>query len=651
MNGALTMAAPVQKAAPKPRQAATAKPRHTAGASLLLQHKCACGAGTSSATDKCDECHTKIVGLQTKLRVNEPGDAYEQEADRVADEVLARPAQPGVIAAPMRIQRFSGQLNEQADAAPASVDQVLTSPGRPLDSALQQDMEERFGHDFSRVRVHSGAAAEQSAQDVTAHAYTVGQNIVFGVGQFAPGTQEGRRLIAHELTHVVQQSGPDGHIGEFGRTSDTSRSGRELAHRTCPTVGRLQRAPAGPTPPVSSAYSGLAELEATMLQLFEKLAPETVATLTIHKTISIGWVSGEGIFDRVYTVSGNWINPDLQQAAEQMGLERWNPQPELVGERALIGAAADLEQLLINHAEAEGLTVEALAISRQVCEHCKLEIAHHNEGNVLVAEVKIPTKAIPPAPSEAQPTITKTPPAPPPGQPPQRGQTPPPQPSPKATAAPASAEPEPPTTTATTAAEGATFGARLARGARVVGGNVLLFAVQAFGTWLKGRFDELHIKYKIEQLQPTIMAEIKKRTDEIAQLQVNGSKAYGNVTIGILQIFAGGISQGQPDVSLYNIAITAREVKDRKASAPPPIGYTGFWYQKTEQTFSFEVKVFTDEELKELDSLSERYLADSRNLRMNPGSVELKEQRRITRNAIVEKFGRKVWLLELEATE
>jgi hypothetical protein len=67
-------------------------------------------------------------------------------------------------------------------------------------------MEQRFGHDFSRVRVHSGAAAEQSARDVNAHAYTVGHDMVFAGGRFAPGTHEGRRLIAHELTHVVQQS-------------------------------------------------------------------------------------------------------------------------------------------------------------------------------------------------------------------------------------------------------------------------------------------------------------------------------------------------------------------------------------------------------------------------------------------------------------
>ena len=71
-------------------------------------------------------------------------------------------------------------------------------------------MEPRFGHDFSRVQIYSGAAAEKSAREVNANAYTVGNDIVFGAGLFAPATQEGRQLIAHELTHVVQQSGSHG---------------------------------------------------------------------------------------------------------------------------------------------------------------------------------------------------------------------------------------------------------------------------------------------------------------------------------------------------------------------------------------------------------------------------------------------------------
>jgi len=169
----------------------------------LLQRKC--------AGDECAERQKKKrLGLQTKLMVNDPGDIYEQEADRIADQVMAAPVHPGVTGAPPRIQRFSGQSNGQMYAAPASVDSVLASPGMPLEPALRQVMGQRFGHDFSRVRVHFDEAAEQSAREVKANAYTVGHDMVFGAGRFVPGTHEGRRLIAHELTHVVQQSGADG---------------------------------------------------------------------------------------------------------------------------------------------------------------------------------------------------------------------------------------------------------------------------------------------------------------------------------------------------------------------------------------------------------------------------------------------------------
>ena len=184
--------------------------------------------------------------MQRKLAIGASNDPLEQEADRVADQVLAAPAQSAVGGAAPRIQRFTGQAKAGADTAPASVDRVLASSGRPLDPALQQDMGQRFGHDFSRVRVHSGSDAEQSARDVSANAYTVGRDIVFGAGRFAPETHEGRRLIAHELTHVVQQSGPDsiglgnnnGKRGQFfvnpGTSISISESSGETARHALP---------------------------------------------------------------------------------------------------------------------------------------------------------------------------------------------------------------------------------------------------------------------------------------------------------------------------------------------------------------------------------------------------------------------------------
>jgi len=177
----------------------------------LLQRKCACGNHTV-AGGECAVCAKNKTGLQRKLSIGASNDPLELEADRVADQVMAVPANSTVNAAPLRIQRYSGQASEGAGTAPApapapaSVDRVLANSGRPLEPTLRQDMESRFGHDFSQVRVHSGGAAEQSARDINANAYTVGNNIVFGADRFRPETNQGRRLVAHELTHVVQQT-------------------------------------------------------------------------------------------------------------------------------------------------------------------------------------------------------------------------------------------------------------------------------------------------------------------------------------------------------------------------------------------------------------------------------------------------------------
>src|SRR5262249_4954205 len=88
---------------------------------------------------------------------------------------------------------------------PPMVHEVLNSPGQSLDAGTRAFFEPRFGHDFSRVRVHTDAKAAESAQAVNAAAYTVGRDVVFGNSQYTPQTGTGQRLLAHELTHVIQQ--------------------------------------------------------------------------------------------------------------------------------------------------------------------------------------------------------------------------------------------------------------------------------------------------------------------------------------------------------------------------------------------------------------------------------------------------------------
>ena len=156
--------------------------------------------------------------VQAKLRVGSPGDQFEREADRVADQVMRMPASAATapVAAPRtsrkcaecgkeeKLQRKPAGSEPTAEA-PASVYEVLRLPGQPLDSAALAFMETRFGQDFSQVRVHTDRDAAESSRFMNAVAYTVGRDIVFGHGQYAPHTEPGRRLIAHELSHVVQQ--------------------------------------------------------------------------------------------------------------------------------------------------------------------------------------------------------------------------------------------------------------------------------------------------------------------------------------------------------------------------------------------------------------------------------------------------------------
>ena len=124
----------------------------------------------------------------------------------MADRVSRR---PWATNAPGHAAGTPGSVTGGNSSAPASVHEVLRAPGQPLDHATRAFMEPRFGHDFSMVRVHTGASAGQSAREVNAQAYTVGNAIVFGAGKFAPSTADGRRLLAHELTHVVQHGEGD----------------------------------------------------------------------------------------------------------------------------------------------------------------------------------------------------------------------------------------------------------------------------------------------------------------------------------------------------------------------------------------------------------------------------------------------------------
>lgn len=161
--------------------------------------------------------------------------AHEPARQRRGDDRLPR----------AEFRRAAVSDSPLAAEVPPIVQDVLRASGRPLDDATREFMEQRFGHDFSGVRVHTDGQGAAAARAEHARAYTVGQDIAFGTGHYAPGTGAGRELLAHELIHVVQQSGyPSGGdgstAGALGTVDALEQEARRIAPRATSGTGRLQ---------------------------------------------------------------------------------------------------------------------------------------------------------------------------------------------------------------------------------------------------------------------------------------------------------------------------------------------------------------------------------------------------------------------------
>jgi hypothetical protein len=142
--------------------------------------------------------HTNLP-IQPKLTVNTPGDRYEQEADAVSEQVVQGGGQ--------QVMRQTGAGAGMA-APPGFSDQLhAAGSGSALPEGTRRNMEQGFGADFSGVRIHTGEQAAQLNNSISARAFTLGSDIYFNQGAYAPHSAEGQRLLAHELTHTIQQSG------------------------------------------------------------------------------------------------------------------------------------------------------------------------------------------------------------------------------------------------------------------------------------------------------------------------------------------------------------------------------------------------------------------------------------------------------------
>ena len=191
----------------------------------------------------------RAATVQRKPTVSSPGDLFEREADDVAEKVmrLTEPVPTG--SAPVPIQRKCAECEDEekkpiqtkpspsahtgaaldADAAVRTAER----DGAPLSKEVRSYFEPRLGHDLSRVRVHADSNAAEAAREMRARAYTIGRNIVFASGEYAPATVNGKQLLAHELVHVIQQTG-----------GATARQSNAHSNSTRPAV--LQRQPQDP---------------------------------------------------------------------------------------------------------------------------------------------------------------------------------------------------------------------------------------------------------------------------------------------------------------------------------------------------------------------------------------------------------------------
>src|SRR5712692_6888931 len=235
-----------------------ASPIFISSVNSALQRKpsCACGGGCGRCQQEAHHSH-----IQTKLAISTPGDRYEQEADRVAEQVMRMTERHSATRSSVEAHQSTPLLQrkcaacgvEQADASPeeeqavqrkeivgdvprviAGVDEHINSlrgGGEPLPKSVRAFFEPRFNYDFGAVRMHTDSRAAAKAQEYKARAFTIGRDIAFGPGEYRPDTVTGQQLLAHELAHVVQQGG----------TAQTSATGvrvgqnvhRPLVQRAC----------------------------------------------------------------------------------------------------------------------------------------------------------------------------------------------------------------------------------------------------------------------------------------------------------------------------------------------------------------------------------------------------------------------------------
>jgi hypothetical protein len=268
------------------------------------------------------------------MEISEPGDKYEQEANQVADQVLSGSIPPqqhldmnadGVLTDDRRERQIEkpkmlrSSTGDDTSNSPSSVQNVLESPGQPLDTDMLSMMEPRFNRDFRNVHIHTDTPAAESARAAGALAYTIGNDVVFAANRFDPDTSGGQRLIAHELAHVAQHGTAD------EKMYRQPASANEAATKAAQVPVRIQNITASVTLPAGQILDpGPANVISTTqdTQVFVRADP-TRLTVTFEPFLTIvadsdhSWVPNPTInletlyFDyKAQMVGASWTAPN-----------------------------------------------------------------------------------------------------------------------------------------------------------------------------------------------------------------------------------------------------------------------------------------------------------------------------------------------------
>jgi hypothetical protein len=299
------------------------------------------------------------------LPISQPNDPAEKEADAVADKVMRMPeddvstVETAQLSNRPDIQRTCAACEEdegrllQAEAesssaaaknnvgtVPPSVREVLNSAGAPLSPDTRAFFEPRFGRDLSDVRVHTGGAATRSAREVNALAYAVGAHVVFNTGQYAPHSFEGRRLLAHELTHVVQQTSEP--VTRIERHREV-RVAPPISQASGPMIQRNGPAVGGVTPMLS--------------QVVVFVGQETLLRDSPAEGANVLGKLPQGSSVRLISVQGDWYSVEAQVSGTStigyIKRSETQPPPSLQGQQVrdpvtntfagLVGAQAEMQ--------------------------------------------------------------------------------------------------------------------------------------------------------------------------------------------------------------------------------------------------------------------------------------------------------------------